>query len=112
MQPNGVLSRLSMKCTIWKMFHMKQFTKIKQRLRDDWRTLSRRWAFYAGVGGAALSSFLIAFPDAALYAWNMLPADLKSTIPERYTPLIGMSVFGLSLLGRLIKRPKGDSPNV
>lgn len=90
------------------MFHMKHYTNIKQKLAADWRILCRKWSFYAGVAGAEITSLLIAFPDAALYAWGMLPSDLKATIPERYTPLIGMSVFGVSLLARLIKKPSND----
>ena len=41
----------------------------------------------------------------------MMPADLKSAIPERYMPLIGVGIFVASLIARAIKQiklePKG-----
>lgn len=83
---------------------------IKEVLKQDWRTFCRAFSFYLGLLGSAITGILVAFPDAALYAWNMLPADLKSTIPERYTPLIGMSIFVVSLAGRMVKRK--DNSNV
>ncbi|WQZ00332.1 holin [Escherichia phage Shy] len=89
--------------------------RVKVELIDDWRLFWRFWSVRLGIIGTALTGVLVAFPDAALYAWNLLPSDLKAAIPEQYVPLIGVGVFVLSLVARLIKQqrpePKGVTDN-
>ena len=86
--------------------------KIKLELIEDWRNFWRFWSVRLGVIGSALTGFLIAFPDQALQAWALLPADLKSAIPERYMPLIGVGIFVASLIARAIKQTKLEPKGV
>lgn len=89
--------------------------KLKLELIEDWRNFWRFWSVRLGVIGSAITAVLIAFPDVALSAWAMMPADLKSAIPERYMPLIGVAIFVASLIARAIKQtklePKEDAEN-
>ena len=80
--------------------------KIKLELIEDWRNFWRFWSVRLGIIGSAITGVLIAFPDVALSAWAMMPADLKSAIPERYMPLIGVIIFIASLIARAIKQSK------
>ena len=80
--------------------------KIKLELIEDWRNFWRFWSVRLGIVGSAITGVLIAFPDVALSAWAMLPADLKAAIPERYMPLIGVVIFVASLVARAIKQTK------
>ena len=80
--------------------------KIKLELIEDWRNFWRFWSVRLGIVGSAITGVLIAFPDVALSAWAMMPADLKSAIPERYMPLIGVVIFVASLIARAIKQTK------
>ena len=80
--------------------------KIRIELIEDWRNFWRFWSVRLGVIGSAITAVLIAFPDVALSAWAMLPADLKATIPEPYMPLIGVGIFVASLIARAIKQSK------
>lgn len=80
--------------------------KIKLELIEDWRNFWRFWSVRLGIVGSAITGILIAFPDVALSAWAMMPADLKSAIPERYMPLIGVVIFVASLIARAIKQTK------
>ena len=80
--------------------------KIKLELIEDWRNFWRFWSVRIGIIGSAITGVLIAFPDVALSAWAMMPADLKSAIPERYMPLIGVVIFVASLVARAIKQTK------
>ena len=80
--------------------------KIKLELIEDWRNFWRFWSVRLGIVGSAITGVLIAFPDVALSAWAMMPADLKSAIPERYMPLIGVGIFVASLIARAIKQSK------
>ena len=80
--------------------------KIKLELIEDWRNFWRFWSVRLGIVGSAITGVLIAFPDVALSAWAMMPADLKAYLPERYMPLFGVAVFVLSLIARAIKQSK------
>ena len=80
--------------------------KIKLELIEDWRNFWRFWSVRLGIVGSAITGVFIAFPDVALSAWAMLPADLKAAIPERYMPLIGVGIFVASLIARAIKQTK------
>ena len=80
--------------------------KIKLELIEDWPNFWRFWSVRLGIVGSAITGVLIAFPDVALSAWAMMPADLKSAIPERYMPLIGVVIFVASLVARAIKQTK------
>ena len=80
--------------------------KIKLELIEDWRNFWRFWSVRLGIIGSAITGVLIAFPDVALSAWAMMPADLKSAIPERYMPLIGVVILVASLIARAIKQTK------
>lgn len=73
---------------------------------EDVKQWWRMWSIQLGILGTALTAAFVAFPDAAVYAWNMIPADLKSFIPPQYTPLIGVAIFVVSLFARLIKQKK------
>lgn len=79
-------------------------TKIK--LIANWRSFWRFWSIQLGVIGSAVTGILVAFPDLALETWQTLPEELKQTIPEHYTPLIGVVVFVLSLIARMLKQAK------
>lgn len=81
-------------------------TALKPQLVTHWRLVLRQWSFWLGVVGTALTSALLAFPDLALQVWLMMPDDLKRTIPERYTPFIGVGIFALSLIAKFIKQAK------
>ena len=80
--------------------------KLKLHLIEDWRNFWRFWSVRLGIVGSAVTAVLIAFPDVALSAWAMMPADLKAVIPERYMPLIGVGIFVASLIARAIKQSK------
>ena len=84
----------------------------KPELIEDWRKCWRFWSVRLGVIGSAITAVLIAFPDVALSAWAMLPADLKAAIPERYMPLIGVGIFVASLIARVIKQTKLEPKGV
>lgn len=79
---------------------------MKPHLASDWRLVFRQWSFWLGVIGTSLTSALLASPEFALQVWAMMPADLKATIPERYTPFIGVGVFALGLIARFIRQAK------
>jgi hypothetical protein len=72
----------------------------------EWRKFYKFWSIQLGVIGTAITGYLIASPEAALFAWGLMPADLKEAIPPQFTPLIGVFVFVASMLARLVKQKK------
>lgn len=79
---------------------------MKPKLVEHWRLVWRTWSFQLGFIGTILTSVLLASPDLALQVWAMMPADLKATIPERFTPFIGVGIFALGLIAKFIKQAK------
>ncbi len=79
---------------------------------DNWRKWYRLWSIRLGAIGASLTALLIASPDAVLYAWNLLPMDLRAAIPPQYVPLIGVFIFVMSMVARLIKQESLKDKNV
>lgn len=82
----------------------------KIRFVDDVRKFWRWWSIRLGLLGTTLTGILIAWPDAALQAWNLLPGELRATIPPKYMPLIGVGVFVLSMVARTIQQQKLQNP--
>lgn len=79
---------------------------------DNWRKWYRLWSIRLGAIGASLTTLLIASPDAVLYAWNLLPMDLRAAIPPQYVPLIGVFIFVMSMVARLVKQESLKDKNV
>ncbi len=73
--------------------------------------LINQWSVRFSAFGALLTTALLAFPEAALSVWNVLPQDLKDNIPEEYTPIIGMVIVIVSMLSKITKQiiDKGTS---
>lgn len=82
---------------------------MKPQIVSHWRLIFKQWSFWLGVAGTVLTSALLALPDLALQVWLMMPADLKATIPERYTPFIGVGVFVLGLVAKFVRQAKLDA---
>lgn len=74
------------------------------KLIDDWKKAWRFSSVRLGALGTAITSTLVAFPDAALAAWNLLPPVMQQAFPDRYMPLVGVAVFAMALLARLIRQ--------
>lgn len=79
---------------------------MKPQIVSHWRLIFKQWSFWLGIVGTTLTTAFLALPDFALQVWLMMPPDLKATIPERYTPFIGVGVFVLSLIGKFVRQPK------
>lgn len=78
----------------------------EMKLIEGWQKFYKFWSIRLGALGAVIVSVLVAFPDIALNAWVMLPADLKAFIPPNYMPLIGVGIFVLSMLAKFVPQKK------
>lgn len=76
------------------------------KLIEGWQKFYKLWSIRLGALGAGVVSILVAFPDVALNAWAIMPADLKAFIPPNYMPLIGVGIFVMSMLVKFIPQNK------
>lgn len=81
------------------------------KLIDNYKDAWKLWSIRMGLLGTTLMGFLLAYPEAALDAWNMLPQDMKDTLPDQFVPFVGMVIFMLSMFARVIKQTElGQQP--
>jgi len=66
------------------------------------------WSIRLGALGSAVVSLLIVFPDKALEMWAMMPEQFKSFIPPEYMPLVGVVIYVLGMVARLVRQRKLD----
>ncbi len=86
--------------------------KLRVRLIDGWRKAGKFWSIRLGVVGSALTSVFILWPESALYFWGAMPDEVKAWIPEQFIPMIGVSIFVMSMFARVVKQQKLESePN-
>lgn len=74
--------------------------KLIPEFKQSWKFASMwlQGAAYTFLTYVALS------PDAALYVWNMLPADVKASMDPKYVALIGTALGVLAMVARVIKQ--------
>lgn len=78
------------------------------KLIFNWKQFWKFWSVQLGILGSAIAGVFISFPDVALSTWEAMPDEIKLLIPQQYMPLIGVAVFVLSLLSRLVKQNNLD----
>ncbi|HWL28596.1 MAG TPA: hypothetical protein VNQ97_06775, partial [Burkholderiaceae bacterium] len=72
--------------------------KLIPEIKESWK-FSSLW-----LQGAATTFFtwLLLFPDAALYVWSMMPEDVKGTMDPKYVALIGTALGVLAMFARVV----------
>lgn len=74
-------------------------------LIPEWKSAYKMWSVRLGVLGSSIVGFVTVFPDQAIQAWNVIPPELKTFIPAQYLPMIGVAIYGASLIARVIHQP-------
>lgn len=81
------------------------------QLIPDWRQSWKFWSIRFGILGTCVASIFLAAPDAALYAWALLPDDIKSHLPPAFIKFSGVGILVLSFIARLVRQPKLEVDN-
>lgn len=76
------------------------------KLTKDAKVWWKLWSVRLHALGLLITGWLTAVPDAALFAWNAMPADMKAFLPPQYMPFIGMAILVLGILARFVKQEK------
>lgn len=66
----------------------------------------RMWSVRLGLLGSIIVSLLVALPDWAIAIWASFPEELKSQIPPKYMPFIGVAISLCGLVARFIQQEK------
>lgn len=70
------------------------------------RLLFKAWSVWLGAISAAITGYMMQFPNAALDAWNSLPPDLKSFIPPHLLGFISPTMMVLAVLAQYVRQSK------
>lgn len=75
------------------------------KLIPQWRDWHRFWSVRLQLLGAAILTLALETPNALLTVWSMVPADLRSELPEGTGKWIGVAVIALGIVARLVRQP-------
>lgn len=81
------------------------------KLIPQWRDWHRFWSVRLQLLGAAILTLALETPNALLTVWSMVPADLRSELPEGTGKWIGVAVIALGIVARLVRQPSLNERN-
>lgn len=77
------------------------------KLIDNWcRNWWRFWSIRLNAIGLTILGYVQFDPVGALGVWNMLPPEVRHVVPSNILAIVGMVLFGLSMLARIVHQPK------
>lgn len=85
---------------------MKLIDDIRARLIANARDWWRFWSIRFNAAGIAVLTFAQFDPVQTLGVWNMMPAAVRAVLPTNILTIIGMTLFALSMLARVIDQKK------
>jgi hypothetical protein len=81
---------------------------IEKRLVDDVNVAWRWWSLRFNAVGLAILTFVQFDPNGALWAWNMMPYDVRRVLPPTFLTWVAGILFGLAMLSRVVKQKPPD----
>ncbi|MGG6193040.1 hypothetical protein ACQV2B_02935 [Pantoea allii] len=70
------------------------------------KLLFKAWSVWLASIGSMLSAWVQSFPQNALDAWNTLPPDIKSFLPQNYLGLIGAFMVAMGVIAQFVRQKK------
>lgn len=70
--------------------------------REWWKL----WSIRLNALGLAILAWVQLDPVSVLAVWNMMPAAVTRLVPSSALTVIGMALFALSMIARLVTQPK------
>jgi hypothetical protein len=77
-----------------------------KRLIDNWRSWHRFWSVRLNALGIAILTWVQFDPVGVLYVWSLLPEDVRMILPPRFLMFVGLGLFALSMLARVVKQKR------
>lgn len=72
--------------------------------------LHKTWSVRLNALAFTIGGWLVAFPDAAMHAWGILPPDIKSILPPNTMQIISYVLIGASVLSQYVRQNKLTPP--
>lgn len=85
---------------------MKLIDQIRARLINNAKDWWRFWSIRFNAAGIAVLTFAQFDPVQTLGVWNMMPGSVRAALPANLLTIIGMGLFALSMLSRVIDQRK------
>ncbi len=79
---------------------------VREHLVDEARLWWRWWSMRFNAIGLAIIAWVQFDPVSVLMVWNMMPPALTRVVPASALMWIGLALFALSMIARLVKQPK------
>uniref|UniRef100_UPI00289CDED5 DUF7940 domain-containing protein n=1 Tax=Erwinia citreus TaxID=558 RepID=UPI00289CDED5 len=70
------------------------------------RLLFRAWSVWLASAGSVMGAWVQSFPDSASSAWNGLPADVKTVIPQQFLGFLASFMVAMAVLAQFIRQKK------
>ena len=83
-----------------------RMTRLRDRLVPEARKWWKLWSIRLNAAGLALLAWMQIDPVSVLYVWNMMPPAVTRTLPVGAVMWLGMALFALSIIARLVSQPK------
>src|SRR5690625_4136012 len=75
------------------------------KLIKGWHTFHRWWSTWMIAIGSTIGAFAPELSEALLYAYTLIPGDIKSTFPPEVIRYFGYAVAVLAIPAKLIRQP-------
>lgn len=69
------------------------------------------WSIRLNAIGLAILGWVSFDPVGVLSVWNMMPHAVTQAFPPSALKYVGMTLFALSMIARLVRQPKLEKPN-
>ena len=79
---------------------------IRDRLVPEARAWWKLWSIRFNALGLALLAWVQVDPVSVLAVWNMMPPAVTRAVPASALMWVGMALFALSMVARLVVQPK------
>lgn len=76
------------------------------KLIDNARQWWRLWSVRLNAAGLAILAWVQFDPVGAMMAWNFMPREVRAILPPNFITIVGMILFALSMMARLLVQPK------
>ena len=70
------------------------------------KLLFKTWSVWLASVGSVIGAWVQSFPDSATYAWNGLPEDVKSFIPQHFLGLGAAFMVAMAVIAQFIRQKK------
>lgn len=78
------------------------------KLVENWRQAWRWWSVRLSALGTLLSAAALAFPDALIAVWHIIPAARLARLPAGFVAIAPLLLFAGVLAARIIQQRRND----